>query len=145
MFNGSPVFGLCFCGFRDGVVVRALPFHQCGALRHMWIEFVGSLFYTERFFSVYSGFSLSSETNSVDLLISLSSDPNQCSSARRLDTFIKFLSFPFLWCPWVASQNSSCVFFPSQFGLFRIVRVEKERTRLHGNNLSFFSKSLLSF
>ena len=31
--------------------------------RHTWIEFVGSLFCSERFFSGYSGFPLSSKTN----------------------------------------------------------------------------------
>ena len=40
---------------RDGAVVRALEFHQCGSgldsktWRHMWVEFVGSLLCTERF------------------------------------------------------------------------------------------------
>ena len=54
---------------RDGTVVRALPSHQCGPGsiprlgRHMWVEFVGSLLCTERFFSGYSGFPLSSKTN----------------------------------------------------------------------------------
>ena len=31
--------------------------------RHMWVEFVGSLLCTERFFSGCSGFPLSSKTN----------------------------------------------------------------------------------
>ena len=51
-----------------GLLVRALAFHQCGlgsisALSHMWIEFVGSLLFSERFFPGYSGFPLSSKTN----------------------------------------------------------------------------------
>ena len=58
-------------GSRDGAVVIALAFHQCvpGSIldsrirRHMWTEFVGSLLCSERFFSGYSGFPLSSKTN----------------------------------------------------------------------------------
>ena len=51
-----------------GLLVRALAFHQCGlgsisALSHMWIESVGSLLFSERFFPGYSGFPLSSKTN----------------------------------------------------------------------------------
>ena len=50
-------------GAKDGAVVRALGFNS--RLRpHMWVEFaVGSLPCSERFFSGYSGFSLSSKTN----------------------------------------------------------------------------------
>ena len=49
-------------GSRDGVVVRALASHQCDPM--MWVEFaVGSLLCSERFFSGYSGFPLSSKTN----------------------------------------------------------------------------------
>ena len=48
-------------GSKGGAVVRALASHQCG---HMWVEFaVGSLPCSERFFSAYSGFPLSSKTN----------------------------------------------------------------------------------
>ena len=42
-----------------GAVVRALAFHQCGPgsipriVRHMWVEFVGSLICSERFFPGY--------------------------------------------------------------------------------------------
>ena len=37
--------------------------------RHMWVEFVGSLLCSERFFPEYSGFSLSSKTYiSLDLI-----------------------------------------------------------------------------
>ena len=32
-------------------------------LRHMWVEFIGSLLCSERFFPGYSGFPLSSKTN----------------------------------------------------------------------------------
>ena len=38
--------------------------------RHMWDEFVGSLLWSERFFSGYSGFSLSTKTNTWFDLIS---------------------------------------------------------------------------
>ena len=57
-------------GARDGAVVRVLASHQCGPgfksrrRSHMWVEFVfGSLLCPERFFSGYSGFPLSSKTN----------------------------------------------------------------------------------
>ena len=53
-----------------GAVVRALSSHQFGPgfksqiQRHMWVEFViGSLPCSERFFSGYSGFPVSSKTN----------------------------------------------------------------------------------
>ena len=32
------------------------PGFDSGTWRHMWVEFVGSLLCTERFFSTYSGF-----------------------------------------------------------------------------------------
>ena len=56
---------------RDGAVVRALAFpapmwagFDSRTRRHMWVEFiVGSLLCSERFFSRYSGFPLSSKTN----------------------------------------------------------------------------------
>ena len=58
-------------GSRVGVVVRVLASHQCDpglipgpGIIIMWVEFVvGSLLCYERFFSGYSGFPLSSETN----------------------------------------------------------------------------------
>ena len=56
-------------GARDGAVVRALAFHQSGpgsnpGIDDMWVKFVvGSLLYSKRFFSGYSGFSPSSKTN----------------------------------------------------------------------------------
>ena len=53
-------------GSRVGVLVRTLAFHQCGlgsipGLGVMWAEFVGSLLCSERFFSGYSSFPLSSK------------------------------------------------------------------------------------
>ena len=52
---------------RDGAVVRALDCHQyiwreldSQTKHHMWVEYVGSLLYSERF---SPGFSLSSKTN----------------------------------------------------------------------------------
>ena len=39
------------------------PGFDSRTLRHMWVEFVGSLLCSERFFSEYSGFPLSPETN----------------------------------------------------------------------------------
>ena len=58
-------------GRKGGTVVRALASHQCGPGSTpgvdaiiMWVEFVvGSLLCSERFFSGYSGFPLSSKTN----------------------------------------------------------------------------------
>ena len=59
-------------GWRGGI---ALASHQCGpgsipdARRHMWVVFVvGSLLCSERFFSGYSGFSLSSRKRTFDLI-----------------------------------------------------------------------------
>ena len=56
-------------GSRDDAVVRAtresarLPQGVSGSI-HMWVEFVvGSLLFSERFFSGYSGFPLSSKTS----------------------------------------------------------------------------------
>ena len=51
-----------------GVVVRALASHLCGpgsifqTQCYMWVEFVGSLLWSERFSPGYSGFPLSSKT-----------------------------------------------------------------------------------
>ena len=67
-------------------------------LCHMWVEFVDSPICSERFFSAYSSFPLSSKTN-IDLIcancwfqftVSLIS---VLSSSRRLVTQIKFLPF----------------------------------------------------
>ena len=48
------------------VLVRALASHQCGPgsiSRHqMWVEFVGSLLCSERFYPGYTGFPLPSKT-----------------------------------------------------------------------------------
>ena len=59
-------------GARGSAVVRALASQQCSSVwpwfkfrcrRHMWVEFVvGSLLCSERFFSGYSSFPLSSKT-----------------------------------------------------------------------------------
>ena len=53
-------------GWRSGDRARLPP--KCPGFdsrtrRHMWTEFVGSLLCSERFFSGYSGFPLSSKTN----------------------------------------------------------------------------------
>ena len=68
---------------RDGTVVRALAFHQCGpgfdsrSRCHMWVEFVvGSRPCSERFFSGYSGFPLSSKTNTSKFQFDLGGFPN---------------------------------------------------------------------
>ena len=58
-------------GVRDGAVERALASHQCGpgsnpgvgAICGLGLFDVGSLLCSERFFSGYSGFPLSSKTN----------------------------------------------------------------------------------
>ena len=58
---------MCDSG-RAGLVVRALAFHQCGpgstfrTRLDTWIEFVGSLLCSERFFPGFSGFPLSSKS-----------------------------------------------------------------------------------
>ena len=69
-------------GSRDGVVVRALTSHQCGlgfnslTQCRMWVKFVvGSHPCSERFFSGYSGFPLSSKTNISKFHFNLESVP----------------------------------------------------------------------
>ena len=68
---------------RDVAVVRALASHQCDpgfdsrTRRHMWVEFVvGSRSCSERFFSGYSSFPLSSKTNTSKFQLDLESVPN---------------------------------------------------------------------
>ena len=74
-------------GSRDGAVVEHLPpmqaSHQCGpgfdsrTQRHMWVEFVvGSLLCSKRFFSGFSGFPLSSKTNTSKFQFDLESVPD---------------------------------------------------------------------
>ena len=78
------------------------PGFDSGTQRHMWVQFVGSLLCTERVFSGYSGFRLSSKTkNWFDLRLFLdpvASVPNLCSSDRTT-RHLKFHSFPFLSFP----------------------------------------------
>ena len=53
-------------GWRSGESARLPPMcpgFDSRTRRHMWSEFVGSLLCSERFFSGYSGFPLSSKTN----------------------------------------------------------------------------------
>ena len=53
-------------GWRSGENARLPPMcpgFESRTWRHMWAEFVGSLLCSERFFSGYSGFPLSSKTN----------------------------------------------------------------------------------
>ena len=58
-------------GWRSGESIRFPPMwpgFNSQTRCHTWVEFVGSLLCTERFFSGYSGFPLSSKTNiSFDL------------------------------------------------------------------------------
>ena len=68
-------------------------------LRHMWVEFVGSLLFSEVFFSGYSSFTLFSKTNIsfylhqfVDFSVLC---PQLSSKLEWLDTWIKFLSIFF--------------------------------------------------
>ena len=63
---GHIVMSNCEQGWRSGESVR-LP-SMCSGFdsrtrHHMWTEFGGSLLCSERFFSGYSGFPLSSKTN----------------------------------------------------------------------------------
>ena len=53
-------------GWRSGESARLPPMcpgFDSRTRRHMWVEFVGSLLCSERFFSGYSGSPLSSKTN----------------------------------------------------------------------------------
>ena len=53
--------------------------------RHMWVEFVvGSRPCSGRFFSKYSSFPLSSETNTFEFQFDLESVPNKCSALNTL-------------------------------------------------------------
>ena len=75
-------------GNRDGAVVRALASHQCGpgsipglSVIYMWVEFVdGSCSCSERFFSGYSGFPLSSKTNTSKFQFDLERVPKWISA-----------------------------------------------------------------
>ena len=71
---------------------------QILASRHMWVEFVvGSLLCSERFFSGYSGFPLSSKTN----IPNFNSIRNQvdeeplCGCAISFSHYVKFYCFMF--------------------------------------------------
>ena len=58
--------GSSVCNRRSGDRARLPPMcpeFDSRTQRHMWTEFVGSLLCSERFFSGYSGFPLSSKTN----------------------------------------------------------------------------------
>ena len=69
-------------------MVRALwPGFYSRTQRDMWVEFVGgSRLCSERFFSRYSGFPLSSETNTFNYKFQfyLESVPNLCSVLNTL-------------------------------------------------------------
>ena len=78
-------------GARDGAVVRALTSTNVAQDRHhMWVEFVvGSLLCSQRFFSGYSGFSLSSKTNICKLQF------DQESGRQRTTLWMCYLFFNF--------------------------------------------------
>ena len=90
-------------GSRDGAVVRALTSHQCGpgsvrGLGVMWVEFVvGSLPCSERFFSGYSSFLLSSKTNISKFQFNLDTVENHLMDVPLLITIN------------VCSQQASCL------------------------------------
>ena len=65
-------------GVRDGAVVRALTCHQCGpgSIPRLGLFVVGSRLCSERFFSGYSGFPLSSKTNASKFQFDFESVPN---------------------------------------------------------------------
>ena len=72
---GYGIWPLLYWRAKDGALVRALASHQCGpgswCRCHMWVEVVvGSLLFSEKFFSRYSGFPLSSKTNIFTCAIS---------------------------------------------------------------------------
>ena len=117
----SCAFGM-FQRCRDGAVVRALASHQCvlglipGPSIIMWVEFVvGSLPCSERFFSGYSGFPLSSKTN----ISKFQFDLDYCQAlyhearviAQALPVFNSKFTFTFyllhlVACPFVACPGS---------------------------------------
>ena len=67
-------------GWRSGESTRLPPMwpgFDSRTWRHMWVEFVvGSRLCSERFFTRYSGFSLSSKTNTSKFQFDLESVPN---------------------------------------------------------------------
>ena len=87
-FNRNPTVNSCTSGvitygeqgWRSGESTRLPPMwprFDSPTRRHMWVEFVvGSRPCSERFFSGYSGFSLSSKTNSSKFQFDLESVPN---------------------------------------------------------------------
>ena len=75
--------GLLWEGSRDGAVVRALASHQCGPGSIPGLGVICGLslllvlvLSSERFFSGYSGFPLSSKTNTSKFQFDLESVPN---------------------------------------------------------------------
>ena len=72
VFIGIVAFIKTNLGGRDGAVVRAPSStgFDSRTRRHNWVGFVGSLLCSERFFSGYSGFPLSPNTNiCFDLIV----------------------------------------------------------------------------
>ena len=74
-------------GWRSGESTRLPPMwpgFDSRTRRHMWVEFVvGSLLYSERFFSGYSGFPLSAKTN----ISKFQFDP-ECSSVLYISPWL---------------------------------------------------------
>ena len=91
-------------GSRDGAVARALASHQCvpgsRTRRHMWAEFVGSLLCSERLFSGYSGFPLSSKNNFANFQF----DPGMHNISERV--------LELLGVPWVNKLLYFYLFLP---------------------------------
>ena len=79
-------------GWRSGESTRlppVWPWFESWRQRHMWVEFVvGSLPYSERFFSGYSGFPLSLKTNTFKFQFDL----------KRTDTFQRVLMNSLMLC-----------------------------------------------
>ena len=75
-------------GWRSGESTRLPPMRpgfDSRTRRHMWVEFVvGSRPCSERFFSGYSGFPLSSKTNTSKFQFDLESVPNWCPALNTL-------------------------------------------------------------
>ena len=82
-------------GWRSGESARLPPVwpgFKSRRRRHMWVEFVvGSLLCSERFFSRYSGFPLSSKTNIFKFQF------DKESGSRRTTLWIRYLQILFIY------------------------------------------------
>ena len=120
-------------GWRSGESTRLPPLwrgFKSRCRRHMWVEFVvGSLPYSERFFSGYSGLPLSSKTN-----ISIFQFDQE--SGRRRTT---------MWMCYLQIVIYLFILFIYLIKVIRSKAPKESRQNLFRVNLEYFNKLLLFF